>query len=302
MARTLPALVRYTRVMTTVAAMRTRAWWPSLAALVAVAGALAVTLLLPRLFSDPVGLDPYVLRLSAVAVVLAVAGTLSARLAPARPVLITVAAIAVSFSVFAGGPQWIVDISGGRFDGNMQQLLSSLAEAVITVAAVVVVVRVAPARSRPALRVSSFGRGAWLATIAGLVLFFGVALLLPATLLGRNGLAPIALARDLPLQVPANALQALAQEMQFRGLLMGTLERVAPPWMSNLVQALFFGLAHIAVQYAGPQPVFVPLTIGLGVLLGWMTQRTGSLWPAIVIHAVAALAASVAVLGGLYGY
>lgn len=288
--------------MGAVLTLRSRPWWPSLSALMVVSAALAATLLLPRLFSDPVGLDPYVLRLSGVAVVLAGAAMFSERLRPARAVLVTVAAMAVSFSVFAGGPQWIVDLSGSRFDGNMQQLLASIAETVVTIAATLLVMRLTPAWERPHLRLRSMGWRAWLATGIGLSLFFGLSLLLPATLLGRNGLAPIALARDLPLQVPACALQAFTQELQFRGLLMGLLERVATPAVSNAVQAALFGLAHIAVQYAGPQPVFVPVTMALGLLLGWITQRTRSLWPAIIIHAVADLAATVVVFSGLYGY
>src|SRR5450759_2628493 len=112
-------------------------------------------------------------------------------------------------------------------------------------------------------------------------------MLLPATLLGRQGIAPVALARDLPLQGPASALQGFAQELQFRGLLLGALDRVAPPWAANLGQAAFFGLAHIAVQYQGPADAFVPVTVALGWLFGWITQKTGSLWPAIIIHAIA---------------
>ena len=281
---------------------RTRPWWPSYAALVTVAAALAASLLVPRLFSDPVGVDPYVLRLSAVTVVVAAASFVSERLRPMRPVLLAVASMAVAFSVFAGGPQWIVDISGDRFDGNMQQLLSSIAEAVVAVASLLLLLRTTSSRERGCMRLRRFGAGAWLATVAGLVLFFGACLLLPATLLGRNGLAPIALARDLPLQVPACALQAFTQELQFRGMLMGALETVAPRWTGNLAQATLFGLAHIAVQYAGPQPVFVPVTIVLGLVLGRMTQRTESLWPAIIIHAVAVLAATVVVFSGLYGF
>ncbi|MHB8718911.1 MAG: CPBP family intramembrane glutamic endopeptidase [Candidatus Dormibacteria bacterium] len=288
--------------MGAVLTLRSRPWWPSLVALLVVSAALAATLLVPRLFSDPVGLDPYVLRLSAVAVILAAATLVSERLRPVRAVLVTVAAMAVSFSVFAAGPQWIVDLSGDRFDGNMQQLLASIAETVVTAGAVVAVLRLTPAWQRPALRLRTMGGRGWLATALGLAIFFGTSLLLPATLLGRNGLAPIALARDLPLQVPACALQAFTQELQFRGLLMGSLERVATPAASNAAQAGLFGLAHIAVQYAGPQPVFVPVTMALGLLLGWITQRTRSLWPAIIIHGVADLAATVVVFGGLYGY
>jgi membrane protease YdiL (CAAX protease family) len=279
-----------------------RLWMPSAATLVIAAAALALTLLAPRLFSDPVGVDPYVLRLSGVAAALAAASVLWGRLAVARPVLLAVAAITLSFSMFAGGPQWIENLSGTRFDFNTQVLFASAAQALITIVIAVLAVRLARARERPLLRVARFGLWAQLATVVGIVALLGLAMLLPALLLGREGIAPIALARDLPMQGPADALQAFAQELQFRGLLMGALDRVAPPWAANLGQAAFFGLAHIAVQYQGPAGAFVPVTIGLGLVFGWITQRTGSLWPAIIIHAVADVAVTVGVIPGLYGY
>jgi membrane protease YdiL (CAAX protease family) len=282
--------------------LRSRAWWPASAGLVLAACALGITLLVPRLFSDPVGVDPNVLRLTAVAVPLAAASLLWRRLAPSRPVLLMVAAATAAFTVFAGGPQWIEDIAGNRFDFNAQVLLASAAEAVVTVAVAMVALRAVPAPTRPWLRLHSFGRGAWLAAAIGIAVFLALVMALPATLLGREGLAPIALARDLPLQGPADILQAFAQELQFRGMLLGALDRVAPPWAANLGQAAFFGLAHIAVQYQGPAGAFVPVTILLGVVLGWVTQRTGSLWPAIAIHAAADIAVTVGVIPGLYGY
>jgi len=293
--------VGYTQAVAAVPLTR-RPWWPASSAAVIAAGALGLTLLAPRLFSDPVGVDPYVLRLSAVAIALAAASLLGARLAPTRPVLLAVVAMTVAFSVFAGGPQWIYDVSGNRFDFNTQVLLASAAQALLTVGVAILAVRMSPAHLRPLLRLRSFGWAAVLATGAGIVLFVVLVMLLPATLLGREGIAPIALARDLPLQAPASVLQSFAQELQFRGLLLGTLDRVAPAWAANLGQAAFFGLAHIAVQYQGPAAAFVPVTIALGWVLGWVTQRTGSLWPAVIIHGVADIAVTVGVIPGLYGY
>lgn len=293
-------MVGYTPTMSVAAARRP--WWPPATALVVAAAALAVALLVPRLFSDPVGIDPYVLRLSAVAAALAIASLAWRRLAAARPVLLAVAAMTLSFSVFTGGPQWIEDISGSRFDFNAQILFASAAEALLTVVIAVLAVRLPRPLPAPLLRIARFGWWARLATLLGVVALLGLVMLLPATLLGRVGIPPLALARDLPLQGPADALQAFAQEVQFRGMLLGALDRVAPPWAANLGQAAFFGLAHIAVQYQGPAGAFVPVTIGLGLVFGWVTQRTGSLWPAIIIHAVAEVAVSVVVIPGLYGY
>jgi membrane protease YdiL (CAAX protease family) len=279
-----------------------RTWWAATAALVIAAAALGLTLLVPRLFSDPVGVDPYVLRLSAVAAALAIASLLSVRFAPTRPVLLAVASMTMAFNVFAGGPQWIYDISGSRFDFNTQVLFASAAEAVLTAIVAMIAVRTSPPDLHPLLRLRRFGPGGAIATVLGVAAFLLVVMLLPATLLGREGIAPIALARDLPLQGPASALQSLAQELQFRGILLGALDRVAPPWAANLGQAAFFGLAHIAVEYQGPAGAFVPATIMLGLVFGWITQRTGSLWPAIIIHAVADIAVTIGVIPGLYGY
>jgi membrane protease YdiL (CAAX protease family) len=44
------------------------------------------------------------------------------------------------------------------------------------------------------------------------------------------------------------------------------------------------------------------VTVVLGFVLGWVTQRTGSLWPAIVIHAVGDVAVDAGVMPGLYGF
>ncbi len=304
MARPRGLAVGYTGTVTQAASspLRGRSWWTPSAALAIAAAALGATLLAPRLFSDPVGIDPYVLRLTAVALTLALVALVWARFAALRPVLLAVAAMTAAFSVFAGGPQWIEDIAGNRFDFNTQVLLASAAEAIITAAFVVLALRTSPPALRPLMRLRTMGPAALVATIAGVAVFFLVVMALPATLLGREGIGPVALARDLPMAAPACALQALAQELQFRGMLLGALDRVAPAWAANLGQAAFFGIAHIAVQYQGPAGAFVPVTIVLGLVFGYITQRTGSLWPAIIVHTVADIAVTIGVIPGLYGY
>jgi hypothetical protein len=97
-------------------------------------------------------------------------------------------------------------------------------------------------------------------------------------------------------------LQGAAQELQFRGLLLGSLERLTSPLVANACAAVVFGLAHLAIVYQGPIAPFVPLTMLLGFVLGWVTQKTGSLWPAIVVHGVADVVVTLAVLPGLYGF
>jgi membrane protease YdiL (CAAX protease family) len=269
--------------------------------LVAAAVALGIALLAPRTFSDPVGVDPYELRLGAVSLVLLAAALLLPRLREARAVLIAVAAITVPFCVWAAAPR-VLGILWPGLGGNERFCWAGVAQMVVTFGFMALAWRVLPPERRPRMRLGRFGPVAIAAAVGGSVLLVIIALAVPANLLGRLGLPLVALQRDMPWVAPGNVLQAAAQELEFRGLLLGSLERVAPPWVANLGQAMFFGLAHIAVQYEGPAGPFVPVTIALGFLLGWITQKTGSLWPAIIIHAVGDVGVAVAVLPGLYGY
>jgi len=277
------------------------AWRGAAAGLGAAAVALGIALLVPRTFSDPVGVDPFDVRLAAVSLLLLGAALVLARLRDTRAVLIAVAAITAPFCLWAAAPSALGRI-WPHLGGDERFAWAGVAQTVLTAALAALAWRVLPRDRRPALRLGRFGPGAILATLLGSALLLGLALAVPANLLGRLGLPLVALQRDMPWVAPGNVLQALAQEVEFRGLLMGSLERVAPPWMANLGQAVFFGLAHIAVQYEGPAGPFVPVTIALGLVLGWVTQRTGSLWPAIIIHAVGDVAVAAAVLPGLYGY
>jgi membrane protease YdiL (CAAX protease family) len=299
--------------MSVMAAAR-RAWATPLLALLAVTCALGLSLGLPALFSDPNGVDPYMVRLSITSLLmLAVAWARPATVA-ARPVLIAVAAAAVSFTVLSALPQLLFNVfcSGTQtaaspclgqrvLSGDALQLWASIAQLLVTIALAALVL-VVPARLRPVLRLRHFGVAAVIAALAGSVLLVLVVLALPAQWLGRFALQPVAIARDLPWLGPANALQGLAQEVQFRGLLMGALERVMPRGWANVVQACFFGLSHLAVNYEGPVGPFVPVTIAVGLLFGWVVQRTRSLWPAVIIHALADVLIVVGVMPGLYGY
>jgi membrane protease YdiL (CAAX protease family) len=276
-------------------------WRGAAAGLAAATVALGLALLVPRAFSDPVAVDPYDVRLAAASLLLLAAALAVGRLRDVRAVLLAVAAITAPFCLWAATPR-ALHLLWPDLGGNERFGWAGVAQTVLTAGFAAAAWWLLPSERRPRLRLERFGPRALGVALAGSALLLGLALAVPATLLGRLGVEPVALARDMPWVAPGNVLQALAQEVEFRGLLMGSLERVAPPWVANLAQASFFGLAHIAVQYEGPAGPFVPVTIALGFLLGWVTQRTGSLWPAIVIHAVGDVAVAAAVLPGLYGF
>ncbi|MBV8301966.1 MAG: CPBP family intramembrane metalloprotease [Candidatus Dormibacteraeota bacterium] len=301
--------------MNSLQAASAKPWWPAASALLVATAVLGAALLIPLAFSDPNGVDPYMVRLSIGSSVLLVVCCVFRRTQAMRPVLLAVVAATVSFTVLSALPQLIVDVMGQRATsgywhvlgvtspaGDFEVFWASVAQLVVTAAAAALALPLLPRDLRPHLRLGRFGGGALLAAVLGTAVLVAVVMALPATWLGRLALQPIALGRDMPLLGPANALQGLAQEVQFRGMLMGSLERVMPQRFANLSQACFFGLAHLAVNYEGPVGPFVPVTIGVGLLLGWVVQRTNSLWPAIVIHAAADVLIAVGVLPGLYGF
>jgi membrane protease YdiL (CAAX protease family) len=45
----------------------------------------------------------------------------------------------------------------------------------------------------------------------------------------------------------------------------------------------------------------VPITFLVGLGFGWLVRRTNSLWPAVIIHAVADIALQFGIVQGLYG-
>jgi membrane protease YdiL (CAAX protease family) len=262
--------------------------------------ALGVVVLAPNLYSDPNGLDPYTLRTSGVALGLLAVSLVVPSLARARLVLVSLVAITLGWSAFLGAPALLGD-AGVQQSGDQANLNASVAWFGVT-AVILGLVWLVLRRDHPRLRLLHLGWGAVAFGVAGTALFFLVFLLIPASLLGREGLPVVAVLRDAPWLVPANMLQGAAQELQFRGLLLGSLERLTSPLVANACQAVIFGFAHLAIVYQGPIAPFVPLTMLLGFVLGWVTQKTGSIWPAIVVHGVADVVVTLAILPGLYGF
>jgi sodium transport system permease protein len=126
----------------------------------------------------------------------------------------------------------------------------------------------------------------------------GALLCVPALVFGMRTLLewqaavlplPEALARDTTLAgVLADASSwklailfalspAVCEELFFRGAVLSGLRRDLGPWRAVLWQAVFFAAAHASVHRLLPTGL-------IGVLLGALTLRTRSLWPAMLVH------------------
>jgi membrane protease YdiL (CAAX protease family)/uncharacterized RDD family membrane protein YckC len=77
------------------------------------------------------------------------------------------------------------------------------------------------------------------------------------------------------------ALAPLSEEIFFRGFMFGGLRRRFPLWAAAAISGAVFGLLH----YTGPDSIgVVPQLAVLGILLAWLYERTGSLWPPTILH------------------
>lgn len=274
---------------------------PTARALVLVVGALGVALVAPTLFSDPNGVDPHALRLSGVATGLTLWGLWRSRLRPLRPMLLAMMGVTVSYSVWSATPWVLARLPGGGPQGGWAEAVAGVTQMAATMAVWAGGRRLRGSPSAFRLRLGCPSRAAAVATIAGPAGLIAVALAAPATLLGRLAIQPLLLQRQLWWVVPATVLQGAAQEIAFRGLLLSALEDRLGDRRAAIAQGVVFGLGHLAVVYEGPTVPLVPVTIALGIVLGLLTQRTRSLWPALVVHAIADLLVAIAVVPGLYG-
>lgn len=76
-------------------------------------------------------------------------------------------------------------------------------------------------------------------------------------------------------------IPAVCEELFFRGYLMSAFRRQMSPGLSILLTGALFGLFHVIAMLAFER--FIP-TFFLGLILGWICYRTGSLFPGIVMH------------------
>lgn len=83
--------------------------------------------------------------------------------------------------------------------------------------------------------------------------------------------------RRAALAVVAALAAPFAEEVSFRGYLLSALGTRLPPWRAILGTSALFGIMHL-------DPVRLPAVLFMGVVLGWLAWRSGSLWPAVAAH------------------
>jgi sodium transport system permease protein len=70
---------------------------------------------------------------------------------------------------------------------------------------------------------------------------------------------------------------AVCEEIAFRGFILNGFRSRGSDWMAILLSSAFFGAVHGLIQQSLTAAI-------LGVLLGYVALRAGSVWPGMVLH------------------
>jgi membrane protease YdiL (CAAX protease family) len=115
--------------------------------------------------------------------------------------------------------------------------------------------------------------------------FFAVSAIPMASLFNAQDLS---LSRILPwipwilIYVFANAAM---EELLFRGLFLSKLEPFLGKFVSNLLIAIIFSVIHLSGNLTGDERIFVAFLFPFALLLGYIMQKTNSVWGSILFHA-----------------
>ena len=70
---------------------------------------------------------------------------------------------------------------------------------------------------------------------------------------------------------------AVLEEIAYRGLMQHWLQTAIAPWKALVLASFLFAVTHLSL-------LSLPYLFLVGLLLGWAKQRTGSLYPSMLIH------------------
>ena len=121
-------------------------------------------------------------------------------------------------------------------------------------------------------------------------LIIGITSFLVFTVVGLSstlgkGIRPDKVRELLPAFLLIVIADGFMEEMLFRGLFLKRLGRFVGENWANLVTATVFTFMHLGGVFTASLPIFLMFVFLLGLLWGWIMQRTGSVLAPALFHA-----------------
>ena len=136
-------------------------------------------------------------------------------------------------------------------------------------------------------RSGRFGRAYVIGIIGLLALYLlGFRLLSHSRFIPVHGTIDISRYLSLtPTLLVVAGTNAFLEELLFRGLLMSKLNMAFGPYLATFLQAVIFASWHVGVTYTPFLLVFLVLNVfPLGLLAGYLTRSSGSIFPSWLFH------------------
>jgi uncharacterized protein len=130
----------------------------------------------------------------------------------------------------------------------------------------------------PALGFIAVAFGSWVPLAVSLGLVYSLPENLPTDSSAAAMYEKMTWAAALPFLLFISLAPGLCEEILFRGYVQRRLLERWSPWAAILVTSVIFALFHI-------MPHGIAVAFPLGIWLGWLAWKTGSVWPGVVCHA-----------------
>ena len=102
-----------------------------------------------------------------------------------------------------------------------------------------------------------------------------------------SGISSAALLPAAPWILVFASLNAVMEELWFRGIFLRPFSEVMGGTQAVVVTAIIFAAAHVAATYTnsvGEQLLLVSLAVAIGFVAGWAMRWANSLWGSVLFH------------------
>jgi membrane protease YdiL (CAAX protease family) len=128
---------------------------------------------------------------------------------------------------------------------------------------------------------------------------FAILLIVGVALALRQGVGFMRLLSWTPWMFLFALANGFMEELLFRGLFLKRLEPFVGAFGANLLTALAFSVAPMKLGFVSNVAAFMGITFALGLVWGYVMQKTDCLWGAALFHAGADVLIIVGVFGAL---
>jgi membrane protease YdiL (CAAX protease family) len=101
----------------------------------------------------------------------------------------------------------------------------------------------------------------------------------------NNGVTPARFLELTPALLVLVLCNGLREELWFRGLFLKKYAQFLGPLSSNMLSAFIFAAFHVQVTYTPALLPFLGITFLLGLFLGYLMQKSGSVLASALLHA-----------------